>query len=146
MGHHGSKAAEQIGSHHERSRCWRVLMYPLRDLPTRMATIVVLRLVPERGDHQPRYKKNVGEMERMSATTRENRHRKSSIWPKLSCSVSLDAYNSGRADPSSFAIKASQTPYPRTIARRFSRALSQCSLHLLAILLVSGLVVSSLLN
>jgi len=30
---------------------------------THLATIVVLRLVVERGDHQPRYKKNVGERE-----------------------------------------------------------------------------------
>ena len=48
------------------------------------------------------------------------RHRKSSIWPKLSCSVPLDAYNSGRARRVSSAIWTFRTPYPRDVGRRFS--------------------------
>ena len=115
---------------------------------THSATIVVLRLVLERGDHQPNSQKNVGELERTCRdATRENRHRKRPFPPNLSRSMSPDAYNIGRADPSSFTIKAPQDPLPTSHrATIFSRRLvvGDTTLQLPAILLVSGLVVSSL--
>ena len=48
----------------------------------------------------------------LAATSRENRCLKSPIWPKLARSMEGDVYNSGRADPPSFAIETFRTPYP----------------------------------
>ena len=77
-------------------------------------------LALQRGDHQPRYRKNSERDKRTSPTSRENRRPMRPIWPKSSCSMSQPCLRCRLEETSSFAIKASQTPYPRAIGRRFS--------------------------
>jgi len=124
MGHPLPRAAVKTGPI-ARSRCRRLLVCLSRDIPTHSATLVVLRLVAERGDHQPQYTTKgwlaKGWREHV-ATPREKiaieRARFGQSW--LVRRLYYPTTQAGLTRPLSLSGPSGPPPYPRAIARRFS--------------------------